>query len=196
MTPPEFKSRYLEGLRAGFRHAPEEVWAKLEERLTDFFTYPGELLERSSLPQKEMEFLGQVGLPREAAPGLNFTNLYEIQPRLENHPFFKDYFPLGMASEGRLVVIDKETGYLLFFDLSEEDLQPALVNSSLEKFAECLCLFQEYRDRNDLDSCMDAMRDVDPMLREYYGFWDEEVEGFFENVLKNLNEAAARKSGE
>lgn len=192
MTPEEFKARYLEGIKEGFKDAPAEVRANLEGRFTQFITFPLEMLERFSLSQKDRDFLSRVGLPKAAAPALNFQNLYDVQPDFETHPFFKDFFALGSASHQRLLAIDLESAEVVCFDLAADDDGIAFVNESLEKFAECLCLFQEHRDRNELDVCFAAMCRVDSKLAQYGSFWEEEMQNFFDNVLERLNEAARK----
>ncbi|MCA1592755.1 MAG: SUKH-4 family immunity protein [Acidobacteria bacterium] len=195
MTPQEFKTRYLKGLSDGFKGAPDEVKAELEQRFSEFITFPSEMIEKSMLSQKDQNFLSGVGLPKSAAPALNFLNLYELQPDFESRSFFKNYFLIGTGGGERLLAIEKESGAVVCFDLSSEKVSSILVNDSLEKFAECLCLFQEYRDRNELDICFEAMCGVDSMLTEYENFWEAETENFFDNVLESLNEAA-RKSNQ
>jgi hypothetical protein len=192
MTPQEFKERYLEGLSNGFKEAPEEVRTRLVEQLSQFTIYPPELLHRSSLSEKDMMFLGLTGLPQSAAPSLNFKNIYESIPDLETHPFFKDYFVIGNAGQTRLLAIDKEAGDVACVDLAEKET--LFVNNSLEQFAECICLFQEYRDRNDLNAGFQKMAEIDPQLTEYYSFWQDETENFIDNVVDLLNEAARKKN--
>jgi hypothetical protein len=192
MTPEEFKERYLEGMKSGFRDAPEDVQAKLLEQFSQFTTYPLELLQRSSLSPEDVDFLSRTGLPQSAAPALNFRNLYEPFPEFETNLHFKDHFVIGSASRNRLLAISKESGEVLCFDPVERVI--ILVNDSLEKFAECLCLFQEYRDRNEIDVCLEAMAEVDLLLMEYESFWEDETRNFFNNVADLLNEAARRKN--
>lgn len=192
MTPSEFKSRYLRGLKESFREAPDEVRAELEERLSQFVTFPSAVLKRSSLSQKAQKFLTQVGLPKAAAPALNFQDLYELHPDLESHVFLKDFFLIGTADRQRLLAIDKESDEIVCLDLAEEVVEPLFVNSSLDAFAECLCLFQEHRERNELDTCLQIMRQVDSRLSEYYSFWEEETQNFFDNVVERMNEAARK----
>lgn len=192
MTPEEFKERYLAGMRSGFSDAPGDVQAKLVEQLGQFITYPPELLQRSLLSPEDVDFLSRMGLPQSAAPALNFRNLYERFPEFESHPNFRGHFLIGSASRNRLIAITKETGEVVCFDPEERVI--SLVNSSLEKFAECLCLFQEYRDRNELEMCLEAMAALDPLLLEYESFWEDETLNFFDNVADLLNEAAGRKN--
>jgi hypothetical protein len=192
MTPQEFKTRYLEGIREGFKGAPDETRANLEERFSAFITFAPELLERFSLSPADRDFLSQVGLPKAAAPALNFQNMYELQPEFETHPLFEDSFLLGGDGRRRLLAIDLESAEIVCFEISEGDVQILFVNESLEKFAECLCLFQEHRDRNEMDVCFEAMCRVDAKLEEYGSFWAEETENFFDNVLERLNEAARK----
>lgn len=192
MTPQEFKSRYLSGLKESFKEAPDEMRAELEERFSRFITFPLAVVERTSLSQQAQNFLTQVGLPKATAPALNFHDLYELHPDLEFHSFFKDYFLVGTASRQRLLAIDKESEEIVCLDLSEEVVDPLFVNSSLDAFAECLCLFQEHRERNELDICLEAMRRVDSGLSEYYSFWEDETQNFFDNVAERLNEAARK----
>lgn len=192
MTPEEFKKRYMEGLRESFQDAPDEIRANLEQKFSDFITFPLAILEKSSLSPTDREFLNRTGLPRSAAPALNFRNLHELQPEFESHLFFKDFFLLGSGRGQSLLAIDKESSEIVYFDLAEEDVQVEFVNESLEKFAECLCLFQEHRDRNEMEVCFAAMCEVDSKLAEYGSFWEEETENFFGNVLERLNEAARK----
>lgn len=192
MTPQEFKKRYLEGIKESFSAAPDEVRAELEQRFSEFITFPPEMLERFSLSANDQEFLSQVGLPKSAAPALNFQNMYELKSEFEDHFFFKDFFLLGSGSNHRLLAIDKDSAEIVCFELAEEGVQTLFVNDSLEKFAECLCLFQEYRERNELEACFEAMCRVDPKLAEYGSFWEEETRNFFDNVLERLNEAARK----
>lgn len=192
MTPEEFRNRYLAGLREGFKDAPQDIKADLEQRFSDFITFPLEILEKSSLTQADRKFLSETGLPSSAAPALNFRNLYELQPEFESHNFFKDFFLLGSGRGQSLLAIDKESAEIVFIELAEDDVQIELVNDSLEKFAECLCLFQEHRDRNEMDSCFEAMCRIDSKLAEYGSFWEDETKNFFTNVLDRLNEAARK----
>jgi SUKH-4 immunity protein len=192
MTPQEFKDRYLAGIKRGFAQAPQDIRAGLEEKLSAFTRFPLEMLDRFKLSASDRRFLSEVGLPQAAAPALNFRNLYDLQPDFETHPFFKDFFVLGSASRHRLVAIDLESNEVVCFDLAEEDAAIEFVNSSLEKLAGCLCLFQEHRDRNEMDTCFEAMAEVDPGLAQYGSFWEEETHNFFDNILERLNEAARR----
>ena len=192
MTPQEFKTRYLEGIKESFKAASDEVRAELEQRFNEFITFPPEMLERFSLSPADRDFLSQVGLPKEAAPALNFRNMYELQPEFETHPLFEDSFVLGGSGGQRLLAIDLESAEIVCYEISEGGLQTLFVNESLEKFAECLCLFQEYRDKNEMDACFDAMCRIDPKLVKYGSFWAEETQGFFDNVLESLNEAARK----
>jgi hypothetical protein len=192
MTPQEFKNRYLTGLMESFKDAPGETRVKLEQEFSEFITFPPEMLERFSLSPENRDFLSRVGLPKAAAPALNFRNMYELQPKFEAHPFFGDFFVLGGGSGQSLLAIDKESEEVVCLDLASEEVDIAFVNESLEKFAECLCLFQEHRDRNEIDLCFEAMCRVDPKLAEYGSFWEEETRNFFDNVLENLNKAARK----
>jgi hypothetical protein len=192
MTPQEFKKRYLEGIKESFNDAPDDVRTKLEQRFSEFITFPPQMLERFSLSSYDQEFLSQVGLPKSAAPALNFQNMYELKPDFEDHFFFRDFFLLGSGSDHRLLAIDRESEEIVYFELTAEDIQISFVNNSLEKFAECLCLFQEYREKNELEVCFEAMCRVDPKLAEYGSFWEEETHNFFDNVLERLNEAARK----
>lgn len=194
MTPNEFKSRYLEVLRESFKEAPVDMREGLEQKFSQFFTFSADLLKKSSLPAPTQNFLRDIGLPATAAPALNFFNLYEVQPDFETHPLFKDYFLLGTAGGRRLLGIDQKRGEINCFEMTEDGVEFLFVNSSLEAFAECLCLFQEHRERNELDVCLQAMRRIDSGLSENYSFWEEETQDFFDNVLEKINEAA-RKSG-
>jgi len=161
----------------------------------EFSKYPLDILKDSALAQDEQDFLHRIGLPQAAAPYLNFENLYEKIPGLAE--FFDESFCLGFASRKRLIAADKATGELQCLELGDKGVDILLVNSSLEKFVECLCLFEECIDKTKLHECYQAMCQADSALVEEDNFWQEETEGFMDNVLNALNALAnkSRQSG-
>lgn len=182
MNLKDFQKRYTEArTRSHYLMADDDG--------AEFHKFPLDILQDSSLIPEEQDFLYQVGLPQNAAPYLKFENLYEKIPGLAD--IFNEFFCLGFASRHRLLVADKINGEIQCLELGDEAIHILFVNSSLEKFAECLCLFEECIDKTNLQECYQAMHRADSMLNEEEdNFWKEETEGFIDNVLNSLNEAA------
>lgn len=184
MSLKQFESRYRQALE-------KSDILMSDDKGVEFSKYPLDILKDSSLTPDEQDFLYQVGLPQDAAPYLKFENLYEKIPGLAES--FDESFCLGFARRRRLIAADKVTGEIQCLTLGDEGVAILLVNSSMEKFAECLCLFQECIDKTKLQECYQAMCQADSALVEEDNFWKEETEGFIDNVLNALN-ALANKS--
>jgi hypothetical protein len=185
MKLEEFEKRYREARRRSDDLMPGGG-------NVEFYRYPLDILQSSSLLPDEAEFLSRVGLPKQAAPYLIFGNLYEQLPALAES--FDECFCLGFAGRQRLLVVDKNVGDVQCLELSGEGINLLPVNYSLAHFAECLCLFEEWVDKTTLHECYGAMQLADPFLKsEDENFWKQETEDFLDNVLNALNEAIGNR---
>lgn len=160
----------------------------------EFYKYPAEVVEQYAVRTTDKEFLQSVGLPRLAAPYLRFENLYEIFPGLEE--YFYATVCLGTASRDRLIGIDGYSDKIYCIEFGDEGFEKLLVNSSLEVFAECLCIFEECIDKTQLHTAYEAMCRADDALEKEDNFWRQETEGFIDNVLNVINEAMNRQNNE
>lgn len=185
MNLEDFKKRYTEA-----RVQSDDLTGGGESG--EFFKYPAEILEQYAVRTTDKEFLQSVGLPQKAAPYLQFENLYERFPGLEN--YFNAAICLGTASRRRLIAIDGYNDKIECIESGDEGFNKLLVNSSLEAFAECLCLFEECIDKTQLHTAYQAMCRADDALDEEDNFWRQETEGFMDNVLNAINEAANRQN--
>jgi hypothetical protein len=188
MTPQEFKRRYLLALDESSKLNPYSI--KQIEQFREFTTFPLELMEDLQLSLPERTFLHEAGLPRVCAPYLNFYNLYEAEPDLKENRLSEDFFLIGSASRKRLIGIVKDSGEVVCLELLEQYIEILLMNSSLEKLAECLCIFAQYTDKTRLDEAYADMCRIDSQLEEEENFWQQETSGFLDNVLNALNQAA------
>jgi hypothetical protein len=160
----------------------------------EFCKYPSEIVRQYAVRTTDADFLQNVGLPRRAAPYLRFENLYETYPELND--YFYATICLGTASRDRFVAIDGYSDKIYCIEFGDDGFEKLLVNSSLEAFAECLCLFEECIDKTQLHTVYEAMRRADEALKEEDNFWRQETEGFIDNVLNAINEAANRRNNE
>jgi hypothetical protein len=159
MTADEFKTRYLAALPGNL----------LELGVGKFVQVPEEDFADVPLSTEDKQRLIEVGLPKSAAPYLSFgpeTWGFDGLP--------PGYFVIGANGSGDPICINEESGEIVCFN-HDEDMSRQLANSSLERFQECLCLFQEYRSAGALSECFAAMRAVDPSLEES-GFWSQEIQ--------------------
>lgn len=180
MKLENFKERYIDARQS------DDLFSGSDD--IEFCQYPLEILQDSSLSFEEINFLNKVGLPRQAAPYLKFENIYEKMPEIAET--FDDLICLGFASRQRLIALDKAHGDIFCLEFAGEEISFLPINLSLERFAECICLFEEWTDKTNLPECYHAMSLADPLLDSAEeNFWKQETEGFLDNVLAALNKA-------
>ena len=185
MNLEDFEKRYAEA-----RRQSDDLTGGGES--VEFCKYPSEIVRQYAVRTTDADFLQNVGLPRLAAPYLQFENLYETYPELDG--YFYATILLGTASRERFVGIDGYSDKIYCIEFEDDGFDKLLVNSSLEKFAECLCIFEECVDKTQLQKAYEAMCRADGRLAEEDNFWKQETEGFIDNVLNAINEAAKRQN--
>ena len=185
MNLEDFKKRYTDARAADSVLMPASA-------SVEFYKYPSEIVRQYAVRTTDADFLQNVGFPQYAAPYLRFENLYEAIPELDD--YFYATICLGTASRERFVAIDGYNDNIYCIEFGDDGFEKLLVNSSLEAFAECLCIFEECVDKTQLHIAYEAMCRADEALAEEDNFWRQETEGFLDNVLNALNEMANRRN--
>jgi hypothetical protein len=160
MTAAEFQARYLASL-------PQNL---LDFGLGRFIPVPPEEFAESGVAAADVERLTTVGMPKAAAPYLAFgpeTWAFE-------GPLPPSFFVIGTTAAGEPLCIDEETGEVVCYDPGANAHE--FVNSSLELFQHCICLFLEHRPHSTWQACFDAMRTLDAGMRSDPGFWMRMIE--------------------
>ncbi|NKI71064.1 hypothetical protein GN109_16685 [Collimonas pratensis] len=171
MTPVEFRKRFLTRLVA-FSNMPKEVSA----RLSAFVHFDEALLFKFSLTHADIEFLTQYGLPRDAAPFLNFNaySEHELDDMRALRGVPKNFFPIGQNGSGDMLGIDISSREVVYLN-HDRDMERVFVNTSLYQFAECLCLYQEHSLAKTMVNCLSDIQRVDSNAAEKNTMWATEV---------------------
>lgn len=171
MTPAEFRKRLLTRLVA-FSNMQKEVSAQMSA----FVHFDDALLSKFSLTRADIEFLTQYGLPRDAAPFLNF-NAYserELDDMYALHGVPKNFFPIGQNGSGDMLgieILSREVVYLNH----DRHMERVFVNTSLYQFAECLCLYQEHSLAKTLVNCLSDIQTIDSKAADKNAMWATEA---------------------
>ena len=171
MTPFEFRRRFTANLESDLRLVEHPG---LRDELLEFVIYSAELLRRRGVSEADIAYLSVVGLPRQAAPFLDFEahsdpdldQIYSNNPQL--------LFPLGGNGSGDLVGIEFSTRAVIYSN-HDSNNERVFINSSIEAFAESLCLYQEYMVTKNGDVFLDALMQLDPVAVAEDGMWRSEL---------------------
>lgn len=157
----EFKQRYIRAL--------PEVPEGLNLGLDEFHLFDPSAKGASLLNKEDYEHLVSVGLPVQAPPFLSFGDYLDWDYDADR------YFPIGSDGAGNNICIDINTRDVVLLD-HDWDMKRIFINSSLDKFAECLCVFQEAVRAESFDQCLGLMTGVDGKLVKSGDWWANEVE--------------------
>jgi hypothetical protein len=148
------------------------------------------------LPVDILEFLSMVGLPKEAAPYLTFNvstfpafispdDLYD----LEDRPELSDWFIIGETADSNPICIDPMGNYRICYVDTENDFKPVFMNSSLDKMAICIYLYEKFIEKysteesenlvftdSDWEYLKKQFIEIDPAAVEVDSFWDYYLE--------------------
>lgn len=159
MELSNFKERYIAALPS----VPEDLDLGLDE----FHLYNSVDLHESKVSEKDKSFLMKVGLPRQAAPFLSFSNheVYGFSP--------EEYFPIGADGVGNNILIEIDSGAIVLLD-HDWDMKRFFINTSLEDFVHCLLIYTEYLESDNLVQCFKKMCDIDSNLPSEGEWWKSE----------------------
>ncbi len=142
--------------------------AGLNLGLDEFYQFPEATLEGHGLRQEDRDTLLWVGLPKQAAPFLSFADY----PALDDLP--PGFYPIGSDGCGSNLCIELGSSNVVLLD-HDFGMKKIFVNSSLAKFLECLCLFQEHLTKEVTLGCFEAMCQTDGELNCQGLWWQNEI---------------------
>ncbi|MFM2600156.1 hypothetical protein [Vibrio fortis] len=167
-----FKKRFLEAL--------PEVPAGIDIGLGEFVTYDKSTL--TVLERESSDFLHEVGMPVCASPFLNFNSYssYEISELYELEVLTESYYPIGSNGSGDILAIDIKSNEIVYFN-HDCNNERVFINSSLDKLAESLCIFQLCLTNSCMNQCSELIRKVDPSAIQVNTMWFDEIQSEMES---------------
>ena len=165
MTPSDFRVRFTSALSPELRG--------LNLKLDEFKVFPDDGNAAQLLTEQDRRFLREIGMPRSAAPFLSFRHHPET-----DYDYLPDgYYPIGSDGAGNAICVDSGSGNVILLD-HDFKMQRIFLNSTLLKFAECLCLYTEHLTIEKMEKCFDAMRAADAELVAQGDWWQTEIRNF------------------
>ena len=104
-------------------------------------TFSQESLTAFNLQESTLAFLSNVGLPDEAAPYLNFTELERVDAAYQISGQFAHFIKIGFDGAGNPIVINTSENDLIQWLDHEDNFAPHYVNSSLATLSTCMVLY-------------------------------------------------------
>lgn len=159
----------------------------------ELLTFERSALERLNINPEQINFLTEIGLPRDAAPFLTFEN--ELQTLNEiyglDEPEFLTKIVIGSDGAGDPICIELTNQRIYACD-HEDDFEPRFMNSGVSELFKFLSLFKSFAEQliNDKgeDAFIDAnftdyelleltskLRFIDPTALEPSTFWNDEI---------------------
>jgi hypothetical protein len=162
----DFRSRFV----AAFPEVPADLDLHLDE-FVDF-----ERADVSRLASEDADLLKRQGMPHAAAPYLSFEaySPEEMDELLQSSGLPDSFFPIGQNGSGDIVAIDTKSREVIYINHDAKDVR-VFINSSLQQFAESLCIYQEHLTRQDLQECLAAIRRVDAAAVAAGAMWHDEL---------------------
>jgi hypothetical protein len=162
----DFKSRFLAAL--------PPIPPELDLNWDEFVVFDADTV--ASLAEEDAEFLTTQGLPCDAAPFLSFYAYSEdeVAQRLEVFSLAENILPLGHNGSGDILALDKNTREVVNFNHDADNLR-IFINSTLPKFAESLCVYQEHQNSKSMHQCLADIAAVDSMAAQNGCMWHSEI---------------------
>lgn len=147
----------------------------------------GEFIDFSSYQLEALDIvdaglLADAGFPRDASPFLSFSaySENEIKDMSSIGVLPQGSIPIGLNGSGDIIAIEAQTNNVVYYNHDAEN-QGVFINSTLIAFAECLCVYQEHLNGNNMGSCLSAIGKVDQESVVKGGMWFDEVNNELEN---------------
>ena len=177
MTPAEFKLRFTAAL--------PDVPPDLKLQLGQFVCYPAEAVGRLQIGEAARAILIDSGLPRSAPPFLSFgfrdqSDLLKPLGQVSGPPDarYDRYRMIGFNGSGDMICVDEEDRGAVVYLNHDNNMEVVLMNSDVEKLAECLCVFAESKRRKDWVACRDSISRIDPRAIKDQTFWWRAINQF------------------
>ncbi|WP_209569899.1 SMI1/KNR4 family protein [Herbaspirillum sp. 1130] len=162
----DFKTRFIGALPS--------IPPGLELNLDRFVEFDKNLL--SCLAEEDSAFLERHGLPCDASPFLSFSaySPSQIAQSIETFALPPHYLPIGNNGAGDIIAIDEDSRQVVYFNHDAHNLR-VFINSTVNQFAECLCVFQEHLRSETMSSCLTEIEGIDAAAANVNTMWHSEV---------------------
>ena len=152
MKPSEFKSRFLE--------LEPDYPPELNILPPQFVTFDAARANALNIAPADRAFLIESGFPEQAAPFLSFGSTFRSLPQVDGQPGIAAF---GHNGAGDPIAIDPSQGGAVVTFNHDANMARTFVNTSLAKFAECLCHYAELTTgHQDTGRFLQAVRETDP----------------------------------
>lgn len=141
---------------------------KWNENFGEIIVYSANRIDKFGFNDSTATFLKTFGLPKDAAPFLSFSKdndeIYEGFLKLTDYfdflePDFDKYIVIGSTGNGDEIVIDTKDNCKIKILDHEDNFSDEFANSSIEKFANGLNLYQEFVETIIRENGEDALID-------------------------------------
>ncbi|MDM5155418.1 SUKH-4 family immunity protein [Bacillus sp. DX1.1] len=160
----------------------------------------GDMLQHTNLSIDTRRFLSEAGLPKSAAPFIEFDNPTELMQNVTRKfgmPIdFEFYWLIGSNGSGDPLCIDERTDKVVYLH-HDNNYEEIFINSSIHQFAESLLLFSKLIDEaihlngefafleNEIPESVriwfeNELKRIDSKALEKNTFWSEEIENLTE----------------
>ncbi len=182
-----------------------ERWCD-KDNLESLVVFPPSALADVTIPDESKTFLTTGGLPKSAAPFLDFRvpdhgALRTIAELWQLAPEYNRYRVVGSNGSGDPLCIDESCGGQIIYLNHDDNFHRVLINSSVPQLAESLLVFRhlirETQRQNGEDAYLDGdvpgdlqqwLRNeiirIDPTAAHGDCFWSQELENIRENARK------------
>jgi hypothetical protein len=169
MSPQEFKQRFNDA----YGDLPEGV----ELDLGMFRDFDLSSIEDLRIPEDARRFLAEVGFPEESAPFLSFTynfeRLSDLQPSLGDE--FNSFRVFGSNGSGDYISLNERDGSICYHN-HDDNMRKVFINSSLQQFAEALCLMTEAVESDYSTNFIALLASIDKDASREDAFWTTEYQ--------------------
>ncbi|BDS07339.1 hypothetical protein NT6N_23790 [Oceaniferula spumae] len=157
-----------------FKSAQPDLPSDIDIELAVFHPFHVDEVKVLPISEVDKEFL-LVGLPEDATPYLSFfpslRRFVDIDPYLGDD--FSAFIALGHNGSGDYICLDTRDGKIIYHN-HDNGMQEVFINSSIEKFAETLCLFAESALVNYASPFLKDLGSIDPPAVEPSAMWFSE----------------------
>jgi len=117
-----------------------------------------------------------------APPFLSFYSYTaaEIFELYESLALNNSYFPFGANGSGDILAIDLNSNEIVYFN-HDNDNERVFINSSLNQFADSLCIFQQGLKNSNINQCNELISKIDPKAIVVNTMWYAEIQSELEN---------------
>lgn len=146
--------------------------------------FPPESLADVKIPADARSFLLEVGLPKSAAPFLNFEvpqngSLTTVSQELKLPETYSHFRVIGFNGSGDPICLDEDASGAAVYLNHDNHFKRVLMNSSILHLARSLLVFRSCVQKALIGEseawCLEELKKIDEITWQQSNFWREEV---------------------